>query len=60
MTPEEALPMLKHQCCGGENPSLVPAIQALAEQLSRKVPLWQMQCTKDPAAARVSFEAMSK
>ena len=60
MTPEEALPMLEHQSCGGEDPALVPVIRNLAQQLSRKVPLWQMQCTKNPAAALVSFEAMSR
>ena len=60
IAPEDALPMLEHQSCGGEDPALVPVIRNLAHQLSRKVPLWQMQCTKDPAAALVSFEAMSK
>ena len=60
IAPEDALPMLEHQSCGGEDPALVPVIRNLAHQLSRKVPLWQMQCTKDPSAALVSFEAMSK
>lgn len=60
ISPQEALPMLLHQSCGGEEEALVPAIQRLARQLSESVPLWQMECTKDPSAALVSFEAMSR
>ena len=55
---EEALPMLEHQICGGEDAALVPVIRRLAKQLSETVPLWQMACTKDPTAALVAFEAM--
>ena len=33
---------------------------ALLEQLLRQVPLWHMDCTKDPAAAQIAFEAMKK
>lgn len=57
---EAALPMLEHQSCGGELPSLLPAIRQLAAKLSRNVPLWQMACTKDPEAAKIAFEAMSE
>ena len=32
---------------------------ALAETLSRRVPLWEMTCTKEPAAARIAYQAMS-
>ena len=60
MSAEEAMPMLEHQSCGGEDAALVPVIQRLAKQLSETVPLWQMECTKDPKAALVSFEAMSR
>ena len=59
LSAEEALPMLLHQSCGGEDPALLPVIRELAQALSRKAHLWQMECTKDPSAARVSFEAMS-
>lgn len=60
LAPEAALPMLEHACCGGENPSLLPDILRLAAVVSRKVPLWQMECTRDAGAAMVSFDAMSK
>ena len=60
LSPEEALPMLERQCCGGENPSLLPALRQLAAQLSQKVPLWQMECTKEADAALVSYRAMVK
>lgn len=59
LSSEDALAMLEHQSCGGEDPALLPAIRRLSQQLSRTVPLWQMECTKDPGAAQVSFEAMS-
>ena len=36
------------------------AYGALLDQLLQRVNLWQMCCTKDPEAARVAFEAMSK
>lgn len=32
----------------------------LVSRLSDIVPLWEMECTRDPSAAMVSFEAMSK
>ena len=37
-----------------------PGVGCLTEQLARRVPLWEMECTKDPKAALVSQEAMSK
>lgn len=57
--PEEVLPMLHHQsyvsaeACSGQK------VFELAERLSRSVPLWSMECTKDPVAAKVAYEAMS-
>lgn len=58
VTVEEALPMLLSQCHW--DPGKWPRYQALAEELSRKVPLWHMECNKDPQAALVSYNAMSK
>ena len=55
---EDALPMLLHQSCIPEDADL--SARQLVERLSRSVPLWQMECTKDPAAAHISFEAMSQ
>lgn len=45
------LEMLKHQAFEAD---------ALVERLVQLVPVWEMECTKDPEAAVVSYEAMSK
>ena len=41
-------------------PQQAAAYDALLEQLLRQAHLWQMTCTKDPEAARIAYEAMSK
>lgn len=54
---EDGIAELRHQ-------SFVPEggakALALADRLSRAVPLWEMECTKDRAAALVSYKAMSE
>ena len=57
---EDALTMLLHQSCLPTDAAALPAFRKLVEQLSRKTNLWRMECTKDPAAAQVSFDAMSR
>ena len=52
MEPVEALPRLRHE-------AFLPA-DALVAALAEKVPLWHMECTKDPQAAEVAFKTMSK
>lgn len=59
LSPAEALPMLAHQSCAPSDSGQQPRFRQLVEALSGAVPLWHMACTKDPAAAWVSFEAMS-
>ena len=54
ITAEEALPMLLKQCGLPDSPEQ----RHLAERLSRQVPLWEMECTKNENAASVSQEAM--
>lgn len=51
ISPDAALPMLQKQCAHPEHP--------LVGVLARTVPLWEMECTKDPLAARISHQAMS-
>ena len=50
--------LLQHSC-----PPLPPQLQEtfhqLMKQLATSVPLWKMECNKDPMAAQVAFEAMS-
>ncbi len=52
LSPEAALPMLCKQSAHPDTP--------LVERLSRAVPLWDMECTKEKEAAQVSYAAMSK
>ena len=54
---EEARAMLRHQCFQpGEQPD---AAFPLVERLMELVPLWQMECTKERAAALTAWRAMT-
>ena len=55
---EEVLPMLYKQANLPLDETKLPRLEHLVRTLSRSVPLWQMECTKDPAAAQVAFDAM--
>lgn len=57
--PEACLPELRHQTLIPEDPVKQAKALALVEALAERVVLWEMECTKDPAAALVSYEAMS-
>ena len=59
MHPEEALPMLLHQSYHPTDPKKTPLYQSLVEELASRIPLWHMECTKDPEAAQVACNAMS-
>lgn len=50
---------LLRQVWGTGDPVLGPRAVELSEELARRVPLWRMQCNMDPAAAEVSYGAMS-
>ena len=59
LDPGDALPMLLHQ---GQMPLAAekePAFHQLVLDLAQTVPLWRMECTKDPSAALTAWEAMS-
>ena len=56
---EKALPMLHHQSYVSADECSCQKVFALAERLSRSVPIWSMECTKEQAAATVAFGAMS-
>lgn len=60
ITPEEALPFLLTQ----QGPPMDTALQTrcapLLDRIAQLVPLWQMECTKDPKAAQVAYAAMAK
>ena len=55
---QEVLPMLYKQANLPLDPQKLPQLRRLVEKLSQQIPLWQMECTKDPAAAQVAFDAM--
>lgn len=57
--PEVCLAELRHQSFLPEDPQGREKALALVDSLSRRVPLWEMACTKDPEAALVSYKAMS-
>ena len=54
---DDARHMLMHQCFHTEDDEQAAL---LVERLMEWIPLWQMECTKDPAAARTAWEAMSR
>ena len=53
--PEKWLPELIHQCFLPEE-----RYTSLVQQLAQRIPLWEMSCTKDPQAAAIAYEAMSR
>ena len=57
--PEDCLGELQHQCFVPEDSRGQTQALTLVNTLSQTVPLWEMACTKDPAAALVSYQAMS-
>lgn len=57
--PEEILPMLLHQSSPPRESGALGQYHRLVEALARRVPLWQMECTKEPDAAWVAYRAMS-
>jgi len=57
--PEDCLGELQHQGFIPEDSHGQTQALALVNTLSQKVPLWEMACTKDPAAALVAYGAMS-
>ena len=60
ISPEEAMPMLLHQSGSPLSPELLSQYHALINTLATKVPLWSMECTKDPQAATVARDAMAQ
>lgn len=53
----EVIGMLRHQCLIPEGKER--AVLELVDRLAQRVPLWEMECTKEPEAARVAYAAMS-
>lgn len=58
LAPEE-IPELCRNLRWFMEPERIPQFDALAAELTRRVPLWYLRCNMDPAAALVSQAAMS-
>ena len=58
ISPEDAMDMLLAQGCCPEDRK--EKFLELTHSLAEIVPLWRMECTKDPEAARISHHAMCK
>jgi hypothetical protein len=55
---QEALPMLLHQASPPLAAEKQPQFEAMVTQLTKAVPLWRMECTRNIEAARVAHDAM--
>ena len=52
--------MLLHQGCEPTDSAQYPQFEILIRKLAETIPLWCMECTKDPQAAVIARDAMSK
>ena len=58
LCPDDAADFLRSQCFVPGDPELASRAMELLQLLFRMVPLWQMECTKEPEAATAAYEAM--
>ena len=58
LAPEDAADFLRSQCFVPEDEEMACRAIELLERLIRMIPLWQMECTKEPAAAVTAYQAM--
>ena len=58
--PERLREILYHQVHAPADDSLSKKVYALVDAMVQIVPLWQMDCNKDPEAAKVAYSAMSE
>lgn len=57
---EEAFAELLHQGCAPTDDADMASFEALIRRLSETVPLWRMECTKDPSSATMAHTAMTR
>lgn len=60
MEDTQILEFLQKQCHIPKDPAKLPQLQALLTELTQRISLWHMTCTKDPEAARTAYSAMSQ
>lgn len=59
MACREALPLLREQCYVSLTETGRSLVDTLVSRLCQSVPLWYMDCTRDPEAAQIAYRAMS-
>ena len=59
LTAADGLAFLKHQSHTPDNSKGPELVNALTHKLVDRVPLWKLECNKEPQAAVVSYQAMS-
>lgn len=57
--PDELLPILESQALIPRGEEKLPRFRRLLEELTRRVPLWRMQCTRDAEAAVLAWQTMA-
>lgn len=55
----ELLPILQKQAYCPADPSRLPKFRQLVDMLAQSVPLWYLECNREPSAAMLSYQAMS-
>lgn len=58
--PGDYMGELRHQCFIPADAPGQKIAGALVDRLAQLVPLWEMECTKDPSAARLAHQTMSR
>ena len=58
LCPDDAGDFLRSQCFVPEDSEQAGCVLEMLERLIRMIPLWQMECTKEPEAAITAFQAM--
>ena len=59
LTPRQARPLLLPHGCPPQTSQAQPRYEAMLDTLVQAIPLWQMDCTKEPETAVCAWEAMT-
>ncbi|MBO5130586.1 MAG: hypothetical protein J6B95_09625 [Oscillospiraceae bacterium] len=59
LEPTQALDLLRHQSYRPLDIRKLPQFLTMTQALAERIPLWHMECTMDPQAAQLAWEAMT-
>lgn len=59
ITAENLISWLLHEGCVPRDAAMIPRYEALIQAIAHQVPLWRLQCNKEPEAAVLSHAAMT-